>query len=166
MQTVWLSKWLQTLVLSVLTRREGLMPLCSSTIFTIEYNFNATQIVNVLGVCAVLSMLTPSLIQGLTNLGGIVGIVLATAITGPLTDWGTVWLSKRNKGIYEPEFRIIFMLSMLVGVFGYIGWAGEEELEPVLEFCMSYNHINLSSSRNHPANALDRSRFLHCVRLI
>ncbi|KAF8963907.1 MFS general substrate transporter [Flammula alnicola] len=88
MQTVWLS----------------LMPICSSTIFTIEYNFNATQI-------------------GLTNLGGIVGIVLAMCITGPLTDWGTVWLSKRNKGVYEPEFRIIFMVSMLFGVFGYAGWA-------------------------------------------
>ncbi|KAF9055995.1 MFS general substrate transporter [Panaeolus papilionaceus] len=88
MQTVWLS----------------LMPLCSSTIFTIEYGFDATQI-------------------GLTNLGGIVGIVLATAFTGPLTDWGTVWLSKRNKGIYEPEFRIFFVGSMLFGVFGYAGWA-------------------------------------------
>jgi len=88
MQTVWLS----------------LMPICSSTIFTIEYGFNAAQI-------------------GLTNLGGIVGIVLAMAITGPLTDWGTVWLSKRNKGIYEPEFRIFFISTMLLGVFGYAGWA-------------------------------------------
>ncbi|THV06474.1 MFS general substrate transporter [Dendrothele bispora CBS 962.96] len=88
MQTVWLS----------------LLPICSSTIFTIEYGFNASQI-------------------GLTNLGGIVGIVLATAITGPLTDWGTIWLSKRNKGIYEPEFRIFFISTMLMGTFGYAGWA-------------------------------------------
>ncbi|KAF9446134.1 MFS general substrate transporter, partial [Macrolepiota fuliginosa MF-IS2] len=88
MQTVWLS----------------LMPICSSTIFTIEYNFTASQI-------------------GLTNLGGLVGIVLATIISGPLTDWGTVWLAKRNKGIYEPEFRIFFISAMLLGVFGYAGWA-------------------------------------------
>ncbi|KAJ8472878.1 hypothetical protein ONZ45_g16499 [Pleurotus djamor] len=88
MQTVWLS----------------LMPICSSTIFTLEYGFNASQI-------------------GLTNLGGIVGIVLAMIVSGPLTDWGTVWLSKRNKGIYEPEFRIIFITTMLFGVFGYAGWA-------------------------------------------
>ncbi|KAF8167500.1 MFS general substrate transporter [Crassisporium funariophilum] len=88
MQTVWLS----------------LMPICSSTIFTIEYNFDATQI-------------------GLTNLGGIVGIVLAMCVTGPLTDYGTVWLAKRNKGVYEPEFRIFFVASMLFGVFGYAGWA-------------------------------------------
>ncbi|KAI0352232.1 MFS general substrate transporter [Trametes cingulata] len=88
MQTVWLS----------------LVPLCSSTIFTLEYNFDAAQI-------------------GLTNLGGIVGIVLAMAVTGPLNDWGVVWISKRNRGIYEPEFRLIFMISMLFGVFGYVGWA-------------------------------------------
>ncbi|KAI0040661.1 MFS general substrate transporter [Auriscalpium vulgare] len=88
MQTAWLS----------------LLPICSSTIFTIEYDFNASQI-------------------GLTNLGGIVGIVIAMAISGPLTDWGAVWMSKRNGGIYEPEFRLLFMSTMLFGVFGYAGWA-------------------------------------------
>ncbi|KAI0640296.1 MFS general substrate transporter [Trametes polyzona] len=88
MQTVWLS----------------LVPLCSSTIFTLEYNFTASQI-------------------GLTNLGGIVGIVLAMLVTGPLNDWGVVWIARRNRGIYEPEFRLIFMISMLFGVFGYVGWA-------------------------------------------
>ncbi|KAF9469578.1 MFS general substrate transporter [Collybia nuda] len=88
MQTVWLS----------------LMPICSSTIFTVEYNFTASQI-------------------GLTNLGGIVGIIIAMCVSGPLTDWGTVWLAKRNKGVYEPEFRIFFISTMLFGVFGYAGWA-------------------------------------------
>lgn len=63
-------------------------------------------------------------IQGLTNLGGIVGIVIAICVSGPLTDWGTVWLAKRNKGVYEPEFRIFFVSTMLFGVFGYAGWAG------------------------------------------
>jgi hypothetical protein len=62
--------------------------------------------------------------QGLTNLGGIVGIVIATCISGPLTDWGTVWLARRNQGVYEPEFRIFFVGAMVFGVFGYAGWAG------------------------------------------
>ncbi len=61
--------------------------------------------------------------QGLTNLGGFVGIVLAMLVTGPLNDWGVVWMSQRNRGIYEPEYRLIFMLGMLFGVFGYVGWA-------------------------------------------
>jgi len=88
MQTVWLS----------------LLPICSSTIFTLEYGFTASQI-------------------GLTNLGGIVGIVIAMITSGPLTDWGTVWLAKRNNGVYEPEFRIFFVSTMLFGTFGYAGWA-------------------------------------------
>ena len=46
------------------------------------------------------------------------GIVLAMLVTGPLNDWGVVWISKRNRGIFEPEFRLVFMISMLFGVFG------------------------------------------------
>ena len=59
----------------------------------------------------------------MTNLGGIVGIVLAMVVTGHLSDLGVVWMSKRNGGVYEPEFRLVFMISMLFGVFGYVGWA-------------------------------------------
>ncbi|EMD31134.1 hypothetical protein CERSUDRAFT_100685 [Gelatoporia subvermispora B] len=88
MQTVWLS----------------LMPLCSSTIFTLEYNFDAKQ-------------------TGLTNLGGLVGILLALLITGFLIDRSVILISKWNRGIYEPEYRLVFMSSMVVGAFGYFGWA-------------------------------------------
>ncbi|RPD64562.1 MFS general substrate transporter [Lentinus tigrinus ALCF2SS1-7] len=110
MQTVWLS----------------LVPLCSSTIFTLEYNFNAAQI-------------------GLTNLGGIVGIVLAMAVTGPLNDLGVVWMSKRNRGMYEPEFRLVFMLSMLFGVFGYVGWAvGNDHRMPWIGAVACITMLNFS----------------------
>jgi len=88
MQTVWLS----------------LVPLCSSTIFTIEYNFNPSQI-------------------GLTNLAGLVGILLGLFTAGPAIDWGVIWMSKRNGGVFEPEFRLVFVSTMLFGVFGYVGWA-------------------------------------------
>ncbi|KAI0714550.1 MFS general substrate transporter [Earliella scabrosa] len=110
MQTVWLS----------------LVPLCSSTIFTLEYNFTASQI-------------------GLTNLGGIVGIVLAMLVTGPLNDWGVVWMSRRNRGIYEPEFRLVFMISMLFGVFGYVGWAvGNDHRMPWIGAVACITMLNFS----------------------
>ena len=32
-------------------------------------------------------------------------------------------MSRRNHGIYEPEFRLVLMLSLLVGTCGYVGWA-------------------------------------------
>ncbi|KII93279.1 hypothetical protein PLICRDRAFT_385585 [Plicaturopsis crispa FD-325 SS-3] len=88
MTTVWLS----------------LLPICSSTIFTIEYGFNASQ-------------------TGLTNIGGLVGIILAMAVSSAFTDRWIVWISRRNEGIYEPEFRLFFTFAMLFGVFGYAGWA-------------------------------------------
>lgn len=46
-------------------------------------------------------------------------------MSGPLLDHGVVWMAKRNGGVYEPEFRLVFMSTMLFGVFGYVGWAGE-----------------------------------------
>lgn len=44
-------------------------------------------------------------------------------ITGPLSDRAIVWMSQRNGGVYEPEFRLVLMFTMLFGVFGYVGWA-------------------------------------------
>ena len=44
-------------------------------------------------------------------------------VNGPLSDRAIVWMSQRNRGIYEPEYRLVFMFSMLFGVFGYVGWA-------------------------------------------
>ena len=42
---------------------------------------------------------------------------------GPLSDWWIVWMSRRNRGVYEPEFRLFFMFSLLLGAFSYLGWA-------------------------------------------
>ncbi|KAM5535246.1 hypothetical protein V8D89_011052 [Ganoderma adspersum] len=82
----------------------GLVSLCASTIFTVTYGFNTAQI-------------------GLTHIGGLVGSVIGILIAGPLGDWWIVWMSRRNRGVYEPEFRLFLMFSLLVGAFGYIGWA-------------------------------------------
>ena len=72
------------------------------------------------------------------------GIVLAMLVTGPLNDWGVVWISKRNRGIFEPEFRLVFMISMLFGVFGYVGWAvGNDHHMPWIGAvaCITYVHL-------------------------
>lgn len=48
MQTVWLSECGKLCVYSMahaIFGYSGLVPLCSSTIFTLEYNFTASQIV-------------------------------------------------------------------------------------------------------------------------
>ncbi|KAM5541493.1 hypothetical protein V8D89_004683 [Ganoderma adspersum] len=96
--------WFAFFSLSIPTVCLAFVTVCSSTIFTVTYGFNAGQI-------------------GLTNIGNIVVVTLALVITGPLNDWWIVWMARRNGGIYEPEYRLAFTLSMLFGVFGYVGWA-------------------------------------------
>lgn len=56
------------------------------------YNFDADQI-------------------GLMSLAPFTGSTLGTLICGPLSDWLILFLSKRNKGIYEPEMRLWVMLA-------------------------------------------------------
>ena len=60
--------------------------------------------------------------KGLTHLAGFVGVVLAIFSTA-VNDWVIIWISQHNHGIYEPEFRLVFMPSMLFGLFSFIGWA-------------------------------------------
>ena len=61
--------------------------------------------------------------QALTNIGSLVGVVIAMVVIGPLSDWWIILMSQRNQGICEPEYRIIFVLSVLFEAFGYICWA-------------------------------------------
>nr|VWO95044.1 Cercosporin MFS transporter CTB4 (Cercosporin toxin biosynthesis cluster protein 4) [Ganoderma boninense] len=96
--------WFMFLSYSLPTVWFAITNLCSSTIFTITYHFNPAQI-------------------GLTHLSGLVGTIVGALITGPFNDWAIIRISQRNRGIYEPEFRLIFMLAMLFGVFGYAAWA-------------------------------------------
>ncbi|KAF9874439.1 major facilitator superfamily transporter [Colletotrichum karsti] len=56
------------------------------------YNFNPDQI-------------------GLMSLAPFTGSTLGTLICGPLSDWWILYLSRRNKGIYEPEMRLWVMAA-------------------------------------------------------
>ena len=73
-------------------------------------------------------------------------------VSGPLSDWAIVWMSQRNKGVYEPELRLVFMLAMLFGVFGYVGWAvGSDNHMPwigaVVCFAYVLKHLSSAPSR-------------------
>ncbi|UPK94441.1 hypothetical protein LCI18_005376 [Fusarium solani-melongenae] len=43
---------------------------------------------------------------GLMSLPRIIGVTIGCVIGGPLSDWLVIFLSRRNKGIYEPEVRL------------------------------------------------------------
>jgi len=60
---------------------------------------------------------------GLTSLSPFVLCIVGEAISGPLNDWICLKLADRNKGIYEPEYRLALMIVVVpVGVAGFYGF--------------------------------------------
>ena len=59
---------------------------------------------------------------GYAYVGPFVGAVMGFAIAGGLSDWSATWLTKRNGGVYEPEFRIFLVIPQFI--FGCVGLYG------------------------------------------
>ncbi|KAF2276286.1 MFS general substrate transporter [Westerdykella ornata] len=60
---------------------------------------------------------------GLTALAPFILSLLGEAISGPLNDWICVKLTEKNKGIYEPEFRLPLMIVVVIlGTVGFFGF--------------------------------------------
>lgn len=60
---------------------------------------------------------------GNTYWGAFIGAIVGFVISGLLSDFSAKFLTKRNKGVYEPEFRIVMILPMLIfgcaGIYGF-----------------------------------------------
>ena len=94
----------------------------NASIFTVSpYNFSVSE-------------------TGLISLSPFLLTIIGELVSGPLNDWICLKLTERNKGIYEPEFRLVLIIPVtLLGVCGFFGfgasvgaqthWAG-----PVLTF--------------------------------
>ncbi|OGE54477.1 hypothetical protein PENARI_c006G04657 [Penicillium arizonense] len=65
---------------------------------------------------------------GLVYISPFVGGLLGTAVAGKVSDIITQYLTKRNGGIYEPEFRLVMAipiaLSTVIGLMAF-GWSAE-----------------------------------------
>ncbi|KAJ7757704.1 MFS general substrate transporter [Mycena maculata] len=60
---------------------------------------------------------------GLTYAGPLISAFIATVIAGPLTGLCARVLSKRNKGIFEPEFKLLpIILYLIFGTMGFVGF--------------------------------------------
>lgn len=66
---------------------------------------------------------------GLVYLSPFIGGILGTAVAGKFSDAIVKFMSKRNGGIYEPEFRLVMaipvMISTCIGLMGF-GWSAAE----------------------------------------
>ncbi|KHN98785.1 Major facilitator superfamily domain, general substrate transporter [Metarhizium album ARSEF 1941] len=76
-----------------------------------SYNFNALQ-------------------TGLVYVSPFVGGVLGTGVAGKISDLIVRAMSRRNGGMYEPEFRLVMaipiMLTTCIGLMGF-GWSAQEK---------------------------------------
>ena len=77
---------------------------------------------------------------GLISLSPFILTLLGEVISGPLNDWICVYLTKKNRGIYEPEFRLVLISVVIVtGCVGFFGFG--YVLEP-LSFSLEAPHTD------------------------
>jgi len=89
---------------------------------------------------------------GLTYLGPFIAAFLAMLLVGPLTDFSARVLSKRNHGIFEPEFRLTpIVLYLFFGILGFVGYGwtlqdGTPWIGPVMFFSISNFGVVMGST--------------------
>lgn len=78
---------------------------------------------------------------GLVYISPFVGGVLGTAVAGKVSDVIVRWMSRRNDGVYEPEFRLVMAIPItictVIGLMGF-GWSAEEK-DAWIGKLLSYN---------------------------
>ena len=66
---------------------------------------------------------------GLVYISPFIGGILGTAVAGKFSDMIVRYMSKRNGGVYEPEFRLVMAIpvaiSTVIGLMGF-GWSAAE----------------------------------------
>ncbi|KAI0383291.1 MFS general substrate transporter [Hypomontagnella monticulosa] len=89
---------------------------------------------------------------GLISLSPFILTFVGEVVSGPLNDWVCLYLSKKNRGIYEPEFRLPpIIISFLVGVVGFFGFGATIHFQthwsgPVLCFGLANMSLALSNA--------------------
>jgi len=62
---------------------------------------------------------------GLMSVGPFIASIIGAFVAGPFLDWCSVSLAKRNKGVFEPEFRLVLLIPMFfICGAGFLGWYG------------------------------------------
>ncbi|KAI6367849.1 hypothetical protein MCOR25_004812 [Pyricularia grisea] len=59
---------------------------------------------------------------GLISLSPFILTIVGELMSGPLNDWICLYLTRKNRGVYEPEFRLPLMA--VAGVLGVVGFFG------------------------------------------
>ncbi|KAI0595445.1 major facilitator superfamily domain-containing protein [Biscogniauxia sp. FL1348] len=87
---------------------------------------------------------------GLISLSPFILTFIGEVASGPLNDWVCMWLAKKNRGVYEPEFRLPpIIISFLIGIAGFFGFGATVHFQthwsgPVL--CFGLANMSLAFS--------------------
>ncbi|KAI1394340.1 MFS general substrate transporter [Hypoxylon trugodes] len=87
---------------------------------------------------------------GLISLSPFILTFIGEIASGPLNDWVCLYLAKKNRGIYEPEFRLPpIIISFLMGIAGFFGFGATVHFQthwtgPVL--CFGLANMSLAFS--------------------
>lgn len=81
---------------------------------------------------------------GLVAIAPLIGAILGAFVTGPLADWVVKFMSRRNRGVYEPEFRlVIIFFSLIIGGISFFGFGWSLQVQdpwigPVFFYGLQY----------------------------
>ncbi|KAI1391789.1 MFS general substrate transporter [Hypoxylon trugodes] len=88
---------------------------------------------------------------GLVSIASLIGAIVGAFISGPIADWIIKTMSRRNNGIYEPEFRLVLIvITFLLGgmsFFGF-GWSLQQQdpwIAPVIFYGLQYFSVGFMS---------------------
>ncbi|KAH8109544.1 MFS general substrate transporter [Phellopilus nigrolimitatus] len=60
----------------------------------------------------------------IAGVGPFIAAFLGNLMAGPLSDWTVRYMSRRNGGVYEPEFRLLMIIPLFISTtMGWFGWA-------------------------------------------
>lgn len=60
---------------------------------------------------------------GLISVSPFVMTFIGEVVSGPLNDWICLYLARKNRGIYEPEFRLpLVAVGVILGTVGFFGF--------------------------------------------
>jgi len=81
---------------------------------------------------------------GLVSVAALIGSIIGAFTTGPLADFVVKFMSRRNKGIYEPEFRlVIIVVTLFLGGMSFFGFGWSLQVQdpwigPVIFYGVQY----------------------------
>ncbi|KAH8116719.1 MFS general substrate transporter [Phellopilus nigrolimitatus] len=84
----------------------------------------------------------------ISGVGPFIAAFLGNLMAGPLSDWTVRYMSRRNGGVYEPEFRLLMIIPLIISTtIGYFGWAISASLEELwIAPAIFYSLINFGQA--------------------